>query len=37
MNELPKISILIAARDEERNIIRCLQAVDCQDYPKQNA
>ncbi len=28
------ISILIAARNEERNIIRCLQAIDSQDYPK---
>ncbi len=28
------VSILIAARNEEQNIIRCLQAIDSQDYPK---
>lgn len=32
---LPKVSILIAARDEARNIVRCLQAIDSQNYPRQ--
>lgn len=30
----PKVSVLIAARNEEENIIRCLQALTAQDYPK---
>jgi cellulose synthase/poly-beta-1,6-N-acetylglucosamine synthase-like glycosyltransferase len=30
----PKVSVLIAARNEEENIIRCLQALVDQDYPK---
>ncbi len=30
----PKVSVLIAARNEEDNIIRCLQALVDQDYPK---
>ncbi|AMM53012.1 hypothetical protein TH61_16420 [Rufibacter sp. DG15C] len=32
--ELPKVSILIAARNEEANIINCLTAIDQLDYPK---
>ncbi|RIJ34223.1 glycosyltransferase [Pontibacter oryzae] len=31
---LPRISILIAARNEERTILRCLQAIEALDYPK---
>ncbi len=31
--QLPKISILIPARDEEKNIKKCLQKVYAQDYP----
>lgn len=31
----PRISILIAARNEEHNILRCLQAVDKLHYPKE--
>jgi cellulose synthase/poly-beta-1,6-N-acetylglucosamine synthase-like glycosyltransferase len=30
----PKVSVLIAARNEEDNIIRCLQALVDQNYPK---
>jgi 1,2-diacylglycerol 3-beta-glucosyltransferase len=30
---LPKISIWIAARNEEENIIRCLEAINLQNYP----
>jgi len=29
----PRVSVLIAARDEEKNIDRCLQALSAQDYP----
>lgn len=31
-----RISILLAARDEEKNILRCLQALEMLDYPKMN-
>jgi len=31
----PRISILIAARNEEHNILRCLQTVDKLNYPKE--
>ncbi len=31
---LPKVSILVAARDEEENIIRCLEALNELSYPK---
>ncbi|MDQ3073136.1 MAG: glycosyltransferase [Bacteroidota bacterium] len=31
---LPKISILVAARNEENNILRCMQALSLLDYPK---
>ncbi|MCB9245523.1 MAG: glycosyltransferase [Flavobacteriales bacterium] len=34
MKDLPMISVLIAARDEEDRIVRCLEALDAQDYPK---
>ena len=33
--DLPAVSILIAARNEERNIIRCLEAIAALDYPKE--
>ncbi|MDX5435845.1 MAG: glycosyltransferase [Pontibacter sp.] len=33
--ELPRISILIAARNEEHTIIRCLTAIENLDYPKE--
>jgi cellulose synthase/poly-beta-1,6-N-acetylglucosamine synthase-like glycosyltransferase len=36
LSELPKVAVLIAARNEETNIIRCLQALVDQDYPKEN-
>ncbi len=32
-NDLPFISILVAARNEEQNIVRCLQALTELDYP----
>ncbi|MDX5418053.1 MAG: glycosyltransferase, partial [Hymenobacteraceae bacterium] len=32
----PRISILIAARNEEHNILRCLQAIAGLDYPHDN-
>jgi cellulose synthase/poly-beta-1,6-N-acetylglucosamine synthase-like glycosyltransferase len=31
----PRISILIAARNEEQHILTCLQAIDRLDYPKE--
>src|SRR5574343_664036 len=31
--ELPRISVLIAARNEEQNILRCLQSVAQLNYP----
>lgn len=34
--DLPKVSILIAARNEEHTITRCLQALDKLDYPRNN-
>jgi cellulose synthase/poly-beta-1,6-N-acetylglucosamine synthase-like glycosyltransferase len=34
-NEWPAISILVAARNEETNIERCLQALHQLDYPKE--
>ena len=34
--QLPKVSILIAARNEEKNIARCLDALMEMDYPKDN-
>lgn len=33
-NPFPKISILLAARNEEKNILRCLEALISLDYPK---
>lgn len=33
-NSLPSISILIAARNEEENIINCLKSLELLDYPK---
>ncbi|AKD04130.1 glycosyltransferase [Pontibacter korlensis] len=30
----PRVSILIAARNEEHTILRCLQAIEALDYPK---
>lgn len=33
-NELPFVSVLLAARNEENTIIRCLQAFSQLDYPK---
>lgn len=33
-NNLPSISILIAARNEEGNIINCLKSLELLDYPK---
>src|SRR6187549_498850 len=35
-NQLPKISILIAARNEEANIARCLASVDQLCFPKSD-
>lgn len=32
----PKVSVLIAARNEEENILRCLQALVEQDYPSHH-
>ena len=32
----PKISILVAARNEEKNILRCLKSLQNLDYPKEN-
>lgn len=32
-NELPKVSMLVAAKDEETNIERCIQGLLLQDYP----
>ncbi len=32
-DDLPVVSILVAARNEEQNIIRCLQALTELDYP----
>ena len=34
LTKYPKISILIAARNEEHSIERCLAAIDALDYPK---
>ncbi|MDB5255868.1 MAG: ycdQ [Chitinophagaceae bacterium] len=36
LNREPQVSVLIAARNEEDNIIRCLQALVEQDYPVSN-
>jgi cellulose synthase/poly-beta-1,6-N-acetylglucosamine synthase-like glycosyltransferase len=33
--DFPAVSILIAARNEEHNIIRCLEAIEALDYPKE--
>ncbi|MCO8126629.1 glycosyltransferase [Acidimicrobiia bacterium EGI L10123] len=33
MNEVPLVTVLVPARNEERSISRCLQAVLAQDYP----
>jgi cellulose synthase/poly-beta-1,6-N-acetylglucosamine synthase-like glycosyltransferase len=33
LSDLPAVSILIAARNEEHNILRCLQAIAALDYP----
>ncbi len=33
---LPKISILVAARNEEKNILCCLKSLQNLDYPKEN-
>ncbi|WP_018478278.1 glycosyltransferase [Pontibacter roseus] len=33
-HETPRVSILIAARNEEHNILNCLQAIERLDYPK---
>ncbi len=35
VRDLPAVSILIAARNEEQNIIRSLQAIAALDYPKE--
>lgn len=32
--ELPRVSVLVAARNEEQNILQCLQALNELDYPK---
>ncbi|TPE42106.1 glycosyltransferase [Pontibacter mangrovi] len=34
LQEQPRISILIAARNEEHTILRCLRAIEALDYPK---
>ncbi|WP_205503898.1 glycosyltransferase [Rufibacter psychrotolerans] len=34
LSNYPKVSILIAARNEEANILACLEALDRLDYPK---
>lgn len=34
-HEQPRISILIAARNEEHSILRCLAAIEALDYPKE--
>ncbi|WP_266205034.1 glycosyltransferase [Pontibacter kalidii] len=34
LREQPRISILIAARNEEHTILRCLHAIEALDYPK---
>ncbi|WP_114782319.1 glycosyltransferase [Botryobacter ruber] len=33
--DMPRVSILIAARNEEKTIRRCLQAIEKLDYPKE--
>lgn len=35
-NELPFVSILVAARNEENNIRRCLESLNALGFPKQN-
>ena len=30
----PKVSVLLAVRNEEENILRCLEALEDMDYPK---
>ncbi|PRY05356.1 cellulose synthase/poly-beta-1,6-N-acetylglucosamine synthase-like glycosyltransferase [Pontibacter ummariensis] len=34
LSQQPRVSILIAARNEEHIILRCLQAIEALDYPK---
>ncbi len=34
-DELPQISILVAARNEKNTIIRCLESLEAMDYPKE--
>ena len=36
MTQTPKITIWIAARNEEDNILNCLQSIDKLNYPKEN-
>ena len=33
LNEFPKVTIIVAARDEEENILTCLESLDKIDYP----
>jgi cellulose synthase/poly-beta-1,6-N-acetylglucosamine synthase-like glycosyltransferase len=33
--DFPKVSVLVAARNEEKNILTCLQALEQLDYPKE--
>lgn len=35
LTDLPRVSILIAARNEEHNILHCLQAISALDYPPE--
>ena len=34
-NELPFVSIIIAARNEEKNIGKCIQSIVSQTYPQK--
>lgn len=34
-NELPTISVVVAARNEEENILRCLESLDKLEYPSE--
>ena len=35
LQEQPEVSILLAARNEEKNILHCLQSIACLNYPKE--
>ena len=33
-NDLPDVSVIVAARNEEENILRCLKSLDKLEYPE---